>query len=134
MLGDVHGLLVRGIAATKAGDKSEALRYLDRVLFDSAATFDDKARAHIWLTQLTDDPAEKRQHLEKALSFDPSNAAVRRGLAVLDGRLKTEEIIDPDHHTPQATPSEPQPVNAKRFVCPQCGGTMRFEPGGAMLR
>lgn len=133
MLGDVHGLLTRGIAAAKAGDKSEAQRYLDRVLFDSAATFDDKAQAHIWLTQLTDDPGEKRAHLEKALGYDPANAIAKRGLAVLDGRLKTEEIIDPDQHAPEAPLSEPQPINAKRFVCPQCGGVMHFEPGGAML-
>lgn len=134
MLGDVHSLLVYGIAAAKAGDKAEARRYFKRVLFDNASTHDDKAQAHIWLTQLTDDPAEKRDHLEQALALDPANAAAKRGLAVLDGRLKPEEIIDPDRHEPQAPPAEPQPVNARRFVCPQCGGLMRFEPGGAMLR
>ncbi len=133
MLGDVRGLLVHGIAAAKAGDKTEARRYLEHVLFDSASTHDDKARAHIWLTQLTDDLAEKREHLEHALALDPTNAVARRGLAVLDGRLKAEEIINPDRQTQQASSPEPQPINARRFVCPQCGGTMRFEPGG-MLR
>lgn len=129
-----HHILVQGIAAAKAGDKAEAQRYLERVLIDHAATHDDKARAHLWLTELTDDPAAKREHLENALAFDPNNAIARRGLAVLDGRLKTEDIINPDHQPAQEQPETPQPINARRFVCPQCGGAMQFEPGEKMIR
>jgi DNA-directed RNA polymerase subunit RPC12/RpoP len=134
MLGDVRGLLVYGIAAAKAGDKAEAQRYFERVLFDSASTYDEKAKAHIWLTQLTDDLAEKRDHLEHALAFDPTNSGARRGLAILDGRLQEMDIIDPDQQPAQIQPETPQPITARRFVCPQCGGTMGFEPGDKMLR
>lgn len=131
---DIRGQLVRGIAAAKAGDKAEAKRYLERVLLDSAATHDEKAQAHIWLTGLTDDPAEKREHLEHALALDPTNAGARRGLAILDGRLKTEDIINPDRQAAPQQPETPKPVAARRFVCPQCGGVMQFEPGGKMIR
>lgn len=146
MLEDAHHILVRGIAAAKAGDKAEARRYLERLLSEYTATRDEKARAHIWLTELADDPAEKRTHLEYALTFDPTNAVARRGLAVLDGRLKPEDIIDPDRQPTQgqvagaseaadASESEtPQPVDARRFICPQCGGVMAFEPGERPLR
>ncbi len=131
---DIRSQLVRGIAAAKAGDKAEAQRYLERVVLDSAATHDQKAQAYLWLTGLTDDPAEKREYLEHALALDPTNAGARRGLAILDGRLKAEEIIDPDRKPVQAQPETPQPVAARRFVCPQCGGVMQFEPGGKMIR
>jgi len=128
-------ILVRGVAAAKADDKAEARRYLERVLIDHAATRDEKAQAHLWLTQLTDDPAEKRAHLEHALAFDPANAVARRGLAVLEGRLKLEDIIDPDQQAAAPAKSEtPQPLEARRFVCPQCGGAMAFEPGDKAVR
>jgi DNA-directed RNA polymerase subunit RPC12/RpoP len=140
MLGDVRSQLVRGIAAAKAGDKAEARRYLERLLMDYAAMHTEKAQAHIWLTELTDDPAEKRAHLEQALACDPSNAVARRGLAVLEGRLKPEDIIDPDQQSAKeqvadaSTQETPQPVDARRFVCPQCGGVMAFEPGDTSVR
>ncbi len=130
---DIRSQLVRGIAAAKAGDKAEARRYLERVVLDSAATHDQKAQAYLWLTGLTDDPAEKREYLEHALALDPTNAGARRGLAILDGRLKTEDIIDPDRQPAPKQPETPQPVTARRFVCPQCGGVMQFEPGGKMI-
>lgn len=146
MFGDVRGQLVRGIAAAKAGDKAEARRYLERILLDPAATHAEEAQAHIWLTELTDDPAEKRTHLEQALACDPNNGVARRGLAVLEGRLKPEDIIDPDRRStggqtagaPMAAGAPesdtPQPVKARRFVCPQCGGVMAFEPGDQSVR
>ncbi|MFN2283600.1 MAG: hypothetical protein ACK2UQ_04205 [Anaerolineae bacterium] len=146
MFGDVRSQLVRGIAAAKAGDKAEARRYLERLLRDYAATPSEKAQAYIWLTELTDDPAEKHEHLEQALACDPNNAVARRGLAVLEGRLQPEDIIDPDQQPAQdqvadatqvADASEaetPQPVDARRFVCPQCGGVMAFEPGETSVR
>jgi len=139
MLGDAHHILVRGIAAAKAGDKTEARRYLERLLLEYGATRDEKARANIWLTELTDDPAEKRSYLEQALACDPNNAIARRGLAVLDGRLEAEDIIDPDQQPSREQIDDdesdtPQPVEARRFICPQCGGVMAFEPGEKSLR
>ncbi|MEJ5310476.1 MAG: hypothetical protein WHX52_11935 [Anaerolineae bacterium] len=140
MFGDVRSQLVHGIAAAKAGDKAEARRYLERLLLDYAATHAEKAQAHIWLTELTDDPAEKRAHLEQALACDPNNAIARRGLAVLEGRLKPEDMIDPNRlprHEQVAGTDESetqQPVEARRFICPQCGGVMAFEPGEQSLR
>ncbi len=140
MLGDVRSQLVRGIAAAKAGDKAEARRYLERLLLDYAATHAEKAQAHIWLAELTDDPAEKRPHLEQALACDPNNAIARRGLAVLEGRLKPEDVINPDRQPAgeqvigAAESETQQPVEARRFVCPQCGGVMAFEPGEKAVR
>ncbi len=133
-LADVHGLLMRGIAAAKANDKAEAERYLEYVLLDPAATHQEKAQAHVWLTELTDDLAAKRTHLEQALACDPGNAIARRGLAILDGRLKPEEIINPDQHPTRRETETPRSISSRRFVCPKCGGTMGFEAGNQVVR
>jgi ribosomal protein S27AE len=126
-------LLIRGIAAAKAKEKDEARFYLEWVLRTDADR-QQRAQAWLWLSELNEDQAEKRNCLEEALAIDPTNALARRGLAVLDGRLDPADIIDPDHlpATPQDEPS--QSVKTQRFVCQQCGGKMAFKPDGKSLR
>ncbi|HOT91806.1 MAG TPA: NADH pyrophosphatase zinc ribbon domain-containing protein [Anaerolineae bacterium] len=133
MLADIHSLLVHGIAAAKAGEKSSARRYLERVLLDSDATRDEKVQAHLWLSRISDTPTEQHEHLEQALALDPLNTLARRELAILNGQLKEEDIIDPDRPPAQAPDAAPETIKAKRFTCPQCGGAMQFEPDGTML-
>ena len=92
-------LLVRGVAAAKTGqarDREEARFYLEWVLRSDDAASDQKASAWLWLSQIEDDPQKKRDCLENVLGWDPANGPARRGLAILDGRLKPEDIIDPD--------------------------------------
>jgi hypothetical protein len=74
---------------------------------------------------------DKRKALENCLAHDLQHASARRALAVLDGKLKADEIINPDH-LPLA-PASLHAANADRFMCPKCGGRMSFAPDGQSL-
>jgi hypothetical protein len=124
-------LLLRGVAAAKEGAADEARFYLDRVLMIDASD-EQRMTAWLWLSEISENPDKKRSYLEAILSIYPAHPVARRKLAVLDGRLKTEDIIDPNRLSP-AEPQAAQPVQARRFVCPQCGGRMVFQPDGETL-
>lgn len=125
-------MLVRGVAAAKAGDHSEARRYLEHLLYLDASR-DQNIDAHWWLFSISDDTTEKRDHLEKILAWDPTHADARRELAILDGKLDPDDIVDPDH-LPETAPTDAQDTcNVRRFVCPQCGGRMAFNPSSQRL-
>ena len=126
-----HDLLVRGIAEAKAGELDLARLHLERMLRVDA-TVEQRDKALIWLSRISDDPAEKRRHLEAILLRNPAHPSARRELAILDGRLDREDIVDPDRLT-QESPDEPQPIEARRFVCRQCGGRMGFSADGKRL-
>jgi DNA-directed RNA polymerase subunit RPC12/RpoP len=123
-------LLVRGIAAAKAGDKEEARFFLEWVLRTDAS---QEQQVDVWyyLSQIADDPAVERECLENVLVRDPTHPEARRGLAVLDGRLDPAAIIDPNR-APNVAPA-PQPLTTRRFVCQQCGGKLTFSPDGQQL-
>ncbi len=133
----VRELLVRGIAAAKTGearDKDEARFYLEWVLRSDDAGAEQKSSAWLWLSQIEDDPRKKRDCLENVLAADPSNISARRGLAILDGRLKAEDIVDPDKPIAPVKPdATPQPSSVRRYVCPQCGGKMTYIAGKRSL-
>jgi hypothetical protein len=92
-------LLRSGIIEAKAGNRDTARRYLDRALYMSS-DHDVMAEAWFWISQLTDDPIEKRKALENCLSNDLQHTRARRALAILDGRIKPDEIVDPDNLPP----------------------------------
>ena len=122
----VRDLLVRGIAAAKTNtpqDADEARYYLKRVVGCDDASFEQRAKAWLWLSQIEDDPKTKRDCLENVLAIDPSDPLARRGLAILDGRLKTEDVVDPDKPIAPAAPAAPQ---VHRYACPKCGGKMAY--------
>jgi hypothetical protein len=131
MSDSVRDLLVRGIAAAKDGAKAEARRYLEWAL-RLDPTDEQRVMVWLWLSEVSDDPAEKREYLEQILASDPTHPEARRSLAILDGRLKPEEIIDPDRRA-VAAPGAPQPAQARQFVCPQCGGSLVFNPQGRLI-
>lgn len=126
----VRQLLVRGVAAAKTGearDKDEARHYLERVLRSGEALPDQKAAAWLWLSQIEDDPKKKRGCLENVIAWEPANAVARRGLAILDGRLKTENIIDPSQPIEPVLPAAtPEAASVRRYTCPKCGGHMSY--------
>jgi DNA-directed RNA polymerase subunit RPC12/RpoP len=126
----VRQLLVRGVAAAKTGqarDKAEARYYLDWVLRNGDATSDQKSTAWLWLSQVEDDPKKKRDCLENVLASDPANALARRGLALIDGRLKAEDIVDPNKPIEPVKPdATPQSSAVRRYACPKCGGRMSY--------
>lgn len=123
-------LLRSGIIDAKTGDKESARRYLDRAVYISN-DHEVLAEAWFWMSQVVDDPAEKRKALESCLVHDLHHARARRALAILDGKLKADEIVDPNR-LPLA-PEGLHEVNAERFMCPKCGGRMSFAPDGQSL-
>ncbi len=127
----IRDLLIRGIAAAAAGDKQEARFYLEWVL-RLEPTEEQRVKAWFWLSQISDNPAEKRQCLENILAIDPIHPEARRALAVLDGRLQPDEMIDPNRLNIAASDT-PQPVQLQRFVCTDCGGRMVYDPRGQLI-
>jgi len=123
-------LLRSGITDAKSGSRDSARRYLDRAIY-MADSHDVLAEAWFWMAEVTDDPAEKRKALENCLSHDLHHARARRALAILDGKLKAGDVIDPDHLP--AAPEGLRESAADRFMCPKCGGRMAFAPDGQSL-
>jgi len=123
-------LLRSGIIEAKAGNKDSARRYFDRATYMSN-DHDVMAEAWFWMSQVTDDPVEKRKALENCLSNDLQHARARRALAILDGKIQPDEIVDPD--ALPAAPSHLSQADAQRFMCPKCGGRMTFAPDGQSL-
>jgi predicted RNA-binding Zn-ribbon protein involved in translation (DUF1610 family) len=133
MSDSVRDLLTRGIAAAKAGEKSEARRYLEWAL-RLDPTYDQCLHAWYYLSQVCDDPAEKRGYLETILLSEPNDPQALRALAILDGRLSPSDIVDPDR-LPAASPPAggAGAADAQRFACPRCGGRMVYTPDGSAL-
>ena len=125
-------LLVRGIAAAKDKAADEARFYLEWVLRIDADP-QQQVQARLWLSRIEDVPQKKRKQLETALAIDPWNPEVRRELAILDGRLNPEEVIDPNKPLPTPTDGQTS-AKAQRFTCPRCSGNMTFIAGDNVLR
>ncbi len=88
-------LLRTGILNAKNGDKESARRYLDRAIYISN-DHEVLAEAWFWISQVLEDQAEQRKALENCLTHDLHHARARRALAILEGKLKADEIVDPD--------------------------------------
>jgi ribosomal protein S27AE len=123
-------LLRTGIIEAKAGNRETALRYLDRAVY-MAGAHDVIAEAWFWMGEVNTDPVEKRKALENCLLHDMRHSRARRALAILDGKLKADEVINPNKLP--SVPDEMRKVDAKRFMCPKCGGRMSFAPDGQTL-
>lgn len=123
-------LLRTGIIEAKSGSRDTARRYLDRAIY-MAGSHDVLSEAWFWMGEVLDDPAEKRKALENCLSHDLHHARARRALAILDGKLKTADVINPDKLP--APPTGAREAQADRFMCPKCGGRMAFSPDGSAL-
>jgi hypothetical protein len=123
-------LLRSGIIDAKTGNRESARRYLDRAVYISN-DHEVLAEAWFWMSEVLDDQVEKRKALENCLAHDLRHARARRALAILDGKLKADEIINPDK-LPVA-PAGLHDANAERFMCPKCGGRMSFAPDGQSL-
>lgn len=124
-------LLTRGTAAAKANDLVEAKFYLEWVL-RSDANQSQKVEAWLWLSQVSNKPQEKRDYLELVLAHQPTHALARRQLAVLDGRLKPEEVVNPNKLpvTPDQTSQRSQ---VQQIYCPRCSSRMVFTADGSHL-
>lgn len=131
MFGDYGKELLRsGIIDAKAGDKESARRYLDRAVYISN-DHEVLAESWFWMSEVLDDKIEKRKALENCLAHDMQHARARRALALLDGKIKANEVINPDKL--QLAPAGLRAAEAERFMCPKCGGRMSFAPDGQSL-
>jgi hypothetical protein len=128
----VRELVRQGMAAAKSGDVDEAFHYLTWVL-RTDSNEKQQAQAWLWLSEVYEEPAEKRHCLEQVLAFDPTHGVARRGLALLDGRLQAKDIIDPNQLN-QTISDEPQQTKAEQFSCPQCAGKLQYSADGSQLR
>ena len=126
-------LLVRGIAAAKAGDRAEARHYLEWALRQQPSG-EQELEAKLWLSEACEAPEEARRWLEDVLAGDPTNPRARRKLALLDGRLRREDLIDPDQPLPASGAEGERVIDPERFACPSCGGPMAYAPDGEGLQ
>ncbi|HEY8599608.1 MAG TPA: hypothetical protein VIL85_14315 [Thermomicrobiales bacterium] len=124
MFGATDELLVRGISAARDDDREQARFYLEWVLRDGpdAEQFVD---AWYWLSRITADPDERRRCLAQVLGAQPLHAEARRGLAILDGRLDGDELLDPwAAVAPLTTGALVADRETGVFHCPKCGGVL----------
>ena len=125
-----YDLLIRGRAAAKSKEKAEARRYLERLL-NLAPPVDERLEALYWLSEVCDDPKEQRELLEEILANNLGDARARRKLAILDGKLRPEEIVDADRAPAQV--GGEKNARTRSFTCPKCGGRMTYAPDGVSL-
>lgn len=121
---DFDVLLRDGVTAVKIGSRRLAQSLLNQATMLNPLD----ARPWLWLTETTDDPAEKQAYLEKAVSANPGNAAARRGLAVLTGKLDPSSMLSLGESVQVQESAQPEDAQAKEtFLCPQCGAHMEFD-------
>jgi hypothetical protein len=121
-------LLRSGIVEAKSGNYESARRYLDRAIYMSGA-HDELAEAWFWMGEVLTDPVERRKAYENCLAHDLRHTRAKRSLALLDGKLKADDLIDPNQLP--AAQSGVRDAEARRFMCPKCGGKMSFAPDGS---
>jgi len=126
-----HDLLVHGTAAAKAGDTLEAERYF-KWLLRLNPTMREMIEAYNWLAELAKDPQVKRNYLDEILARNPGDNRARRKLAILNGEINPEEIIDPDRIISDKF-VQPVEGDIERFLCPDCSARMVFNPDGDSL-
>src|SRR5690606_1681516 len=92
-------LLRTGIIEVKAKHFASARRYLDRAIY-MARSHDVIAEAWFWMSEAVEVTDEKRKALENCLSHDLRHARARRAMGILEGKIKSDEIINPDNLPP----------------------------------
>ena len=112
------------ITAVKNDSRRLALRLLDRCIRQNP----HDARPWLWLAELTDDPDEKRQHIESAVTADPNNISARRKLALLRGQIQEDDLLPMGEGVQPMNSQEPLDAQTEEsFVCSQCGGQTQFD-------
>jgi hypothetical protein len=123
-------LLRQAILNIKTGDLNMARRYLEMAL-DIADDRETRTQASYWMSQVSSDPLEKRKYLEDAIANDPGHPEARKALAILDGKIKPGDIVNPDALPAQIPGTQQREAN--RFACPKCGARMVFDGDGRTL-
>lgn len=127
-------LLLLGIGAARDGDRAQARFYLEWALRDEP-TEAQVAEAWYWLSRIAAGAGEQRECLARAIGANPSHPEARRDLALLDGRLRADELADPDRPiAPHAPPRRVAGDEVRRYRCANCGGALTFDPAQQLLR
>jgi DNA-directed RNA polymerase subunit RPC12/RpoP len=82
----------------------------------------------MWLSNLTEDPGERRRYLEYAVAAEPHNETARRELVLLSDQLDRSRLVQEGESVAPLRPTEPEEAAGQSFLCSQCGGRMRFDP------
>ncbi len=88
-----YNLLKDARAAAVAGDREEAARLCRRAVEQQPNDKD----AWLFLASLVDDPAEKRQAVDRVLTLDPFNQEAKAALARLDGVNQEQQVHETLH-------------------------------------
>jgi len=97
--------LEKGIAAAKAGNKKDALKYLREALLLDA----QNANAWLWMSAMVEDPEKKRHCLKRVLEIEPENQVARKGLAILNQNFPPSGL---EASAATQIPSQPAPAAA----------------------
>jgi DNA-directed RNA polymerase subunit RPC12/RpoP len=123
-------LLKEGILHFRSKNFSLARSYFERAL-SVADDLQTRMQANFYLSQVVEDPRQKRQFLEETLAIDMGHAGARRALAILDGKLDPAQVVNPETHPAPDPFSQAAPADC--FTCPKCGGRMLYTPDGVAL-
>ena len=110
------------------GQREQALATCRRLL-EYERDFVD---AHIWIARLTQNPDERRAHLEKGLALQPQNADLMRMMMVLKGDLTEEEAAraaDLHHEADVQTVDGAADAQTEVLLCPICRGGLTTTDG-----
>lgn len=126
--------------AARGGRKAVARRLLER----AARKNSGDARVWIWLTATTDDLHEQHEYLQKAVASEPHNASARKGLRVIQQKLKdggsfsAKDALRVDLDAKPGNNPPPVPgiiaTESTSFPCPACGAVMRYDAPSLRLR
>lgn len=116
--------VAEGKELVRMGKLDDAYDALTWVLKSQSSDM-ERANAWYWLSHVFEEPADKRACLEHALSLHPNLGLARRDLAVIDGRLSQDDIINPDTvHENRQIGVETAVV--QKHACPRCDAGMQF--------
>lgn len=99
----VRSLLQAGIAAAKAGQRSQARELLLQVI----ALEETNVTAWLWLSGLVESKTDKEACLENVLTLDPNNEVARQGLLLL--QKSAAPPASPPPPTAAEVPPKPSP-------------------------
>jgi DNA-directed RNA polymerase subunit RPC12/RpoP len=122
-------MFVRGVAAAKAGEVAEDRKYFEWLLRRSPSA-EMEIDAQIWLAEFEHDPALKHDQLEDVLALNSLEPRARRALAILNGEITPEKIVDPENLPDVRRGGQ---AEADRFTCHNCGGRMSYAADGRSL-
>lgn len=116
--------LAEGRELVRNGRREDAYDALTHVL-KTQSTDRERAEAWYWLSHVFRDESERRSCLEHALALNPGNGAARRDLAILDGRIAADEVIDPET-VGAGREAKVEAAQVQQHACPRCAGAMGY--------